>query len=204
MKLIFRGGLNKHEQDGYTKSYFYEYSDTIKKLIIQGEKVCFVTMAKPDHYYDDHIVPQFNKAVDIIGNENQDVDWSIYDLIFLCGGETISLKEGLMEKKFNFEVIKKDAVILGDSAGAMLMAPYFYETDDRKNISFVEGIFPATDTTVIVHTNNPNYCSEELVEKIEKFAQQKNLNVLKLKENETKLFDERNKKFVDFNFEKLF
>ena len=126
MKLIFRGGLNKNEPNGFEKSYLYEYSKTIKKLIAKGKKTCFVTMAKPNHYYDKHIIPQFGETVDIVGNKTKDINWRIYDLIFLCGGDTIPLKDGLQRKRFDFGVLKKDIVILGDSAGAMLMAPYFY------------------------------------------------------------------------------
>ena len=204
MKLLFRGGLNKREPDGYKKSYFYEYSEAIKRLITKGLRVCFVTLAKPDHFYDEHILPQFMKTVDIIENETENIDWSIYSLIFLCGGNTIPLKEGLLRKKFSFKVLKKNAVVLGDSAGAMLMAPYFYETEDRITIDFIEGIYPDTETIVIVHVNNPKYCNEGLVKKVEDYAKEEGLNVLKLEENETKLFDEQNREFIDFEFDELF
>ena len=204
MKLLFRGGLNKRDPDGWKKSYLYEYTGAINKLIGIGKKVSFVTMAKPDHYYDQYIVPQFGNSVDIIGNGIEDVDWNMYDLIFLCGGDTVPLKEGLLKKKFNFDILKKDAVVLADSAGAMLMAPYFYETEDRMAIDFIEGIYPETQTIVIVHVNNPKYCSGVLIRKVGDFAKEKGFNVLKLKENETKLFDEQNGKFVDFKFEELF
>ena len=172
MKLLFRGGLNKRDPDGWKKSYLYEYTGAINKLIGIGKKVSFVTMAKPDHYYDQYIVPQFGNSVDIIGNGIEDVDWNMYDLIFLCGGDTVPLKEGLLKKKFNFDII--------------------------------EGIYPETQTIVIVHVNNPKYCSGVLIRKVGDFAKEKGFNVLKLKENETKLFDEQNGKFVDFKFEELF
>ena len=204
MKLLFRGGLNKLDPDGWKKSYFYEYSEIVKKLIVKGRKICFVTMAKPDHYFDKYIIPQFGETVDTIGNGTKNVDWNKYDLIFLCGGDTIPLKEGLLKKKFSTDILKKYAVVLGDSAGAMLMTPYFYDSPDRKSINFIKGIYPDTKTIVIVHTNNPNYCNEFLIDKVESFAKEKGLYVLKLKENETKLYDERNKKFLDFNFEELF
>jgi peptidase E len=204
MKLLFRGGLNKYDPQGWEKSYFYEYSKTIHKLVANGLKVCFVTMAKPDRYYDKYIIPQFGKKVDIIGHKTTNVDWSVYDLIFLCGGDTILLKAGLAKKNFKLKHLKDNIVILGDSAGAMLLAPYFYDTKDRVNVKFLKGIYKKTNTIIIVHVNNPRYTNKVLVEKIEKFAMKRNLNTLKLKENETKLYNENTGQFANINFEGLF
>lgn len=197
MKLIFSGGLNKYAPDGYQKSYFYKYTDKINKLIADGKKVCFVTIAKPDHFYDEHLLPQFGEKLDIIGDEAKNVDWSKYDLIFLCGGDTPKLKKGLLAKNFDFNSLKESVIVLGDSAGAMIMAPYFYDSDDRETVHFVEGLYPASKTIVIVHTNNPHYCNDELVNEVEKFAKDKSLKVLKLAECEEKMYDDTTSVFAN-------
>lgn len=201
MKLFYRGGLNKYDPQGYQKSYFYEYAATIKQMLVEGKRVCFVTLAKPDGYYDAHILPQFGQQVDIIGNRTPAITWSRYDLIFLCGGDTLVLKEGLVRKQFDLSTLQEHVVILGDSAGAMLLSPYFYDTHDGRNSTFLEGIFPQTKTMVISHANNPRYCTPELVEQVEEFAAEKQLRLLTLAENETKLFDEATNTFVKVVFQ---
>ena len=204
MKLLFRGGLNKHTPRGYEKSYLYEYSDVVKKLITEERKMCFVTMAKPDGHFDEHIIPQFSNKVDIIGREISEVYWKRYDLIFLCGGSNLSLLEGLERTNFDLYNLKDTVVVCGDSAGAMVMAPYLYNIEDRVTIEFLKGIYPITNTIVIPHLNNPRYCTGTLLSECEKFGKEKEIDVLKLKENETKLFDQDSGKFVDFEFDKLF
>lgn len=204
MKLLLRGGLNKLETDGYKKSYLFEYSDMVKKLIDQGKKVAYVTIAKPDGHYDKDILPQFGEKVDILGRESTNVDWLTYDLIFLCGGTTNELKEGLLRTGFSFYSLKDNCVVLGDSAGAMLMAPFYYDTDDRINVEFKKGLYKETKIITAVHVNNPNYYNDILDEKVYEFAEENNLIVLRLVEHETKLFDESTGKFVDFEFDELF
>ncbi len=204
MKLLYRGGLNKYDPEGWQKSYFYEYEDTYKRLISEGKKIAFVTFAKPDHFYDEYIIPQFGDAVDIIDNTSDDVNWSSYDLILLCGGDTVLLKKGLEAKNFDIAKLKPDAVVLGDSAGAMIMSPYFYDTEDRVTLDFHHGIYDENHTIVIVHTNNERYCNDELIEKVSSFANEHGLQVLKLQENETMLFDESSGEFVEFEFDTLF
>lgn len=206
MKVVYSGGLNKYKPDGFGKSYLYEYSTTVKKLIETGKGVCFVTLAKPDHYYDEHIVPQFGDSVDIIGRKtNDDINWRQYDLVFLCGGDQLKLKEELLKKRFNIKNLRKHVVVLGDSAGAVIMAPYFYYySDDMVNVKFKKGLYPKSGVIVAVHTNNPRYFNKVMRERIEKFAKKHSLGVLELEENETKLFDEKIGEFVNFDFRDLF
>ena len=204
MKLLYRGGLNKYDPNGYKTSYFYEYSNTLLNLIKQGKNIGFVTMAKPDGHYDEHIIPQFGNIVDIIGSKTVVDDWKKYDLLFLCGGDTVQLRSKLEKKDFDIYKLKENVVVLGDSAGAMLMSPWLYDTEDRKTLEFHKGIYTETNTIVIVHENNPKYCTPELEESVRNFAKERLLNVLCLKENETKLYDPESRKFVDFDFAELF
>lgn len=190
MKIIYSGGINKYDPEGYRKSYFYKYSKILREQIKNGKKICFVTLAKPDHYYDEHIIPQFGKDINIIGHsKKRRTDWNKYDLIFICGGDTPLLKKGLISKGFSLEKLKKESIILGDSAGAMVLASYFYDSPDNLNLTFHKGLFPKANFVVCVHTNNPRYFNKGMLKKIEKFAKTKGLKVLMLKEYEEKLYE---------------
>lgn len=204
MKLLFRGGLNKYESDGYLRSYFHEYSSTISKLIDEEQNVGFVTIAKPDGYYDDHILSRFGSKVDIIDRSYKVQNWRKYDLLILCGGDTVVLKKGLINNNFDIYDLRDEVVVLGDSAGAMIMAPWLYDTKERISVDFHEGIYPDTNVIVIPHYNNPRYCSSELEGAVKEFAVQKKLEVLCLDENETVLYDHNSGDFIDFVFSELF
>lgn len=205
MKLLYRGGYNKYNEESIKNSYFYEYADVVIDLIKSNNKVGFVTLAKPDGHYDERIIELYGDAVDIIDTNTDINDWSVYDLLFLCGGNTTKLKTGLEDKDFTtLDVLKKDVVVLGDSAGSMLLSPWYYETEDTVNLEFHKGLYPDPNTIVIVHDNNPRYCTPDMVKKISKFAQDNGLKVLSLSENETKLYKPETKVFVDFDFADLF
>lgn len=51
MKIVYRGGYNKLDEESVKKSVIYDYEKLVKKAVGRGEKVAFVTLAKPDGYY---------------------------------------------------------------------------------------------------------------------------------------------------------
>jgi hypothetical protein len=204
MKLLYSGGLNKYDPKGYQQSYFYRFSHTLHELIAQQKKIGCVTLAKPDHYYDEHLIPQFGSRVDVIGHEVAGITWEKYDVIFLCGGDTLLLQKSLQEKAFGLSKLKSDAIIFGDSAGAMLLAPFFYVSNEKAPLQFFNGIYSQSGALIIVHANNQRYCNEKLVNSVEEFARSNDLRTLVLKENEVRQFDQKSGQFSKVNFADLF
>jgi len=189
MKIIYRGGYEKSNKRSVGASYFYEYSDWLNKLMDNGKKIAFVTLAKDDGYYDPRIRKVYRDRPDIIGYKTKIVDWLSYDVIIICGGDTIRLKKAILDKRFKINSLKKNVVIIGDSAGAYLMSAYFYNTDDGEFLTFHKGLYPGSNLITIAHINNSRFINKGLIKKVEKFARKKNLKALKLKENQAKILE---------------
>lgn len=202
MKIIYRGGYNKYDEESVNNSYFYEYASDINKLINDGKKVAFVTMAKDDGYYDERIQKLHGDRVDILRHDTPQVDWKVYDLLIICGGDTPRLHKSIVSKKFKLTSLKNNVVIIGDSAGAYLMSAYYFDSNDKKTVSFHKGLYPKSNIVTIAHTNNPRYTSKTLIKKVEDFAKSKKLDVLLLKENEARLYDR--KSLIKFKPEEIF
>lgn len=170
-----------------------------------GKKVTLVTLAKPDGFYD-KLIRSLYGDIEIINTASPHPDWSSYDGIFIPGGDTIVLKNRLQEFNFSLGVLKDTVMLLGDSAGAKVLAPYFFSSPkgERRgiDIEFIEGLYPRAGCIVIPHANNPLSCNDVLVSKVETFAQSKGISVLKLNENEQKLFQEGT--FIDVDLNDLF
>jgi len=207
LRIIYRGGYNKYNEESIKKSVVFDYKDIVKNLIKKDLKIAFVTLAKPDGYYEEMLSPFVSKHVDVIDSTFKGkILWPRYSLIFLLGGNQEMLKKGLVEGNFDVSELSSKNVIVGDSAGAFVMGSYMYINKGKypgENVIFEEGFYPNSNVIVIAHGNNQNYVSEKLVKKVEKFAQRKGIKVLKLNENEEKLLNEEGK-FVSFLKEKLF
>src|SRR3989338_2218262 len=130
MNVIYRGGFNKNNEESIKDSFFYEYADIVRTLTAKGIQVACVTLAKDDGHYDARIKENFGN-IDTINHQTTVVNWSKYRLIFLCGGTTLRLRDGLLKLGFNIDTLDKSVVVLGDSAGAYLMSAYFFDTSDR-------------------------------------------------------------------------
>ncbi|PIS14920.1 hypothetical protein COT64_00145 [Candidatus Shapirobacteria bacterium CG09_land_8_20_14_0_10_39_12] len=207
MNIIYGGGYNKLSEESIKASFINTYYPYIKRFKENVKKVAFVTLAKSDGYYDKLIFPLYSNLVDVIGFSNlKNVVWTSYDALFLFGGNATSLLNGLKESKFDLDGLKKDAIVLGDSAGSYVLSSYFYDSPlgDLRGlqIEFVEGLNSKAKVITIAHKNNPTYCNDTLIEKVNNFAREKSINVLFLEENEQKLLKDGD--FVDFNKEHLF
>jgi hypothetical protein len=206
MKIIYSGGWNNKMDSSIQASFMYSYNDTIKSAVSNGKKIAMVTLAKEDGYYDYLITPLYEEFVDIIDSKSQNVKWDMYDGIFIPGGKSSVLKPGLLKAHFSLDRLKKDVVLLGDSAGAHVLSSYFYISPTGElrgiQISFEEGFDKNVKLIQIAHKNNPHFCNDILISKVNSFAQEKGLRVLILNENEQRMLE--NGEFVEVDKTKLF
>src|SRR3989344_280216 len=202
MEIILSGGLNKYSWDSLHQSVLFTYAVQIKQLVSAGKKVAFVTLAKPDRFYDLIILPTYGKTVEIIDWSNlKTVDWSSYDTLFLLGGETRDLHRGLVRSRFSLSALKPSAILFGDSAGAMVMGCYYYDETHVTagvQIKYYRGFNPQSRLIVIVHANNSHYSDSSLQDHIRRFAMLKNLRVFALAENQAKKLEEATGELVQF------
>lgn len=207
MKVIYRGGYNKHDEGNLKSSTFYEYADAIKKFIKNGKSVVVVTFAKPDHYYDEMLIETLGKLPEIINTKTPNkVKWGFYDLVLLPGGNTLTLKEKLVAYGFTTNKLKKSVVIIGDSAGAYVMSKYFAghrKTSTKENPEYrvEEGLYADSNLFTVAHINNPNHVTKEKIEMAKQSNKKLGSNILLLKENEAKLLE--NGQLVDFDIDIL-
>lgn len=191
MKIIYSGGWDKTSPESIKASFMYTYREIIAKAVQNGKKIAMVTLAKKDGSYDSLIQPLYSGLVDVIDTKSTHVDWGRYDGIFIPGGSGALLKDGLMKAGFSMEVLKKDAVVLGDSAGAYILSTYFYQTPPGEkrgvDLEILEGFNPGANMITIAHKNNPVYCNALLMKKIKAFAKELGLKLLILNENEQRL-----------------
>ena len=203
MQIIYSGGWNNKLEESIKKSFLYTYEESIKQMIKKGNKVAFIALAKSDGHYD-KLINSIYKNAEIIDSSTNEIEWNSYDGIFIPGGDSKRLKTLLVEKQFSFNKLKHSSIILGDSAGAYMFSTYFYKSPKGEKrgieIEFLEGFNPTANVITIAHTNNPMYCNNTLIEKVEKFAKKRGLHVLKLAENEQKIlvgnFEDVNQKVV--------
>ncbi|MFA5932834.1 MAG: Type 1 glutamine amidotransferase-like domain-containing protein [Microgenomates group bacterium] len=206
MKIVYRGGYNKHSEESTKNSLIFEYADIVKELLSKGKKVVYVTLAKPDGFYDEYFYPLLPKTIQVVDSKNLDnVNWSDFDVIFLLGGLTIQLDECLRRSKFSLESLKEDVVLVGDSAGAYVLSKYYFEDHDDVNVilEFRKGFCPQSRVITVAHVNNPHYVTPKILEEVHVFAKEKGIRVLELIENESKLLDSEGN-FVDFDINQLF
>jgi len=205
MDIIYSGGWNNSLPESIQNSFVYTYADYIKEMVSSGKKAVFITLAKPDGYYD-KLLKSACGEIEIINSKTPSPNWSLYDGLFIPGGNPAVLKKSLKNKGFQLNKLKKTALVLGDSAGSYILSSFFYSSPPGekrgKKIKFLKGFNPQAKVITIAHTNNPFYCNQTLISKVEDFARKKGLYVLKLAENEQKVLF--NGKFIKVNLDQLF
>lgn len=207
MHIIYSGGYNNQLPESRQASFIYTYREAVLHAVSRGKKAAFITMAKPDGYYDGIIRPLYGDKIDVVGFANAPgAVWDSYDILFLFGGKTAVLLGGLRANGFSLEKLKTDAVVLGDSAGSYALSAFCYNSPPGQlrgiEIEFLPAMNPASKVITVAHRNNPIYCNDILLGKVDRFAREKQLRVLVLRENEQKLLE--NGEFVDFDREALF
>lgn len=206
MKIIYSGGWDKTSQESIQNSFMYQYDKIINEAAASGKKIAIVTLAKPDGSYDAMIRLLFGNVVDIIDYKRRAPEWQIYDGIFILGGNAEMLKNGMVKAGFDMELLKPNAVVLGDSAGAYVLSTYFYQSPPGQlrgvDIDFIEGFNPEANLMVVAHKNNPDYCTPVLLKKVRLFTRELGLKLLILAENEQKML--KGGRFVEVDKSKLF
>jgi hypothetical protein len=184
MHITYRGGYDKldpqHSQDFILASH----ASGVQEAINAGKRVGVVTYAKDDGYYDKNIRLFFGEKVAIISHSSLAPQWGSYDVLYLLGGDQVRLHKALLDHSFLLLQLKPDVQLVGDSAGAMVLAAYYYDLDDAGEIHFHEGLSPDSNHIVIVHADNPNYAPEHLFTQVKEFATEHKIEVLMLKENQ--------------------
>ena len=187
MKLIYRGGFNKHSPKSVGNSVIPTYDKFVEAFIKAGKKAAYVTLAKEDGDYESRFSQLQDRPV-INWSNYQEADWDAFDLLILLGGYSPQLYKGLKESGFSLETLKKDAIVVGDSAGAYVLASCFVERHDLgKKVEFLPGFNFQAKLITLGHVDNPVYVDERLVSQVEGFAQRKGLSFLRLKENEERM-----------------
>lgn len=211
MRIIYSGGYDKSDKENVGNSVFYRYSSTVLQQIANGKKAVSINFAKPDRYYNSTLEETFEGKILKIDNINKSkIVWKDYDIIFFPGGSQEWLKNKLIETGFSFEKLKKDVVIIGDSAGAYVMSAYFPSYDDIDNLDKEnlldyadKGFYPESNIFTIAHINNPKYVPAGVLKLAKKLANKLGVRLLALKENEEKMLLS-NGNLVDFEIDKLF
>ena len=161
-------------------------SAVIFKLLEEGKKVLIIGSAQPNNYYK--AVSHFfkNKGAEIIDKScKKNLNWGIYDCLVILGGDTVALKNHLISIGFSTSKLKKNLLVIGDSAGAMIMAEYFYDYNRKnKKITFKKGFLTTNKQIIAVHVDNLNYYDDFSFKKVNEFAKEKGLQVMALKENQ--------------------
>lgn len=187
MKLIYRGGFNKHSEKSIRNSVISTYDKFMGRFIKAGKQVAYVTLAKKDGDYESRF-PELKVRPVINWSNYQQTDWPTFDFLILLGGYSLSLYRGLKESGFSLDVLQKDVVVVGDSAGAYVLSSYFVERHDLgKKVNFLPGFNPGAKLITLGHVDNPAYVDQGLTVQVEAFAKKKSLSVLRLKENEEKM-----------------
>ena len=193
MKIIYSGGYDKLLHDSESKNVIHRHRDEVKRFISEKKKVAFVTNAKPAGYYDDKLITAIGVGFEIIDDNSKNVNWESYDMLIILGGEQVKLKTAIDNLKFDLSKLKSDTLLIGDSAGAMVLGAWFYDADFVDNsdfkIEFHQGINPNSKNIFLVHSNNPRYVSPALIKLVEEFAAKKDLAMISLPENQEYILD---------------
>jgi len=211
MRIIYSGGYDKYNKESVANSFFYRYSKIVLQQIEKGKKAVSINFAKPDRYYNSILEEAFKGKILKIDNINKTkIMWKDYDIIFLPGGSSEWLKNKLIETGFSFDKLKKDVVIIGDSAGAYVMSAYFpsysdIDSLDKENILDYadKGFYSESNIFTITHVNNQKHVPAGALKLAKKLADKLGVRLLALKENEEKMLLEGGT-LVSFDIEKLF
>ncbi|NMB56699.1 hypothetical protein GYA19_02035 [Candidatus Beckwithbacteria bacterium] len=102
------------------------------------------------------------------------INWAIFDILFILGGDTVKLHKALDNINFKLESLKSDAILIGDNAGAFLLSAYYYDANVGKfradKVNFYKGLNLQSQIITIAHTNNSRYVNQKLIDQTEKFA----------------------------------
>ena len=192
MKIIYRGGYNKNDEKSVKNSSIYCYNNKISSFFKKGKRIALIMAAMPKGYFLEYIKKEILNKCNVIERDYiGKINWRDYDLIIVFGGNTKDVHEFLKSKKFSFNKLKSDVELIGDSAGAFIFSRWYpnhkYKLDKNgkliwESVKFHKGFLEKGNFICMVHYNRLNKFAQD---KIKEFAKTKNLEILKLKENES-------------------
>lgn len=132
-KFILHGG-NSDRKTQDNEKFFLEIANSVPK---ENVKILCIYFARPEHRWDDSFQEDklaflnldIDKKIDIemaspdIKELREQIGWA--DIIYLQGGRKGYLKDKLIELG-NFSELIIDKVVVGISAGANMLAKYYY------------------------------------------------------------------------------
>lgn len=180
MKVIYIGGYTDKNN-----SHFINYKSFVQEFINDSKQVIFVALGQEPGYFASRIKDLYPNTPYILdSNYRKEMDWSSYDLIYMIGGNTQQLKQGLLNFGFDLEKIKKDVVLLGDSAGANVLSKYYIGTSSI-GYTMELGLNPQSNILVLCHCDNPEKTPQNKIEIAKKYAEATNARLVLLNENES-------------------
>lgn len=210
MKLFLNGG-------GSGKQTILTYKE-INKIIDHNKPILYIPLAmdETDHPYDDcyEWIKEEISSIDILNiemvrsfEELADKDFNKYSLIYIGGGNTYKLLNGI--KTMNTydklkEYIKNDGIVYGSSAGAVIFGKdiNIIEVMDNNNVGIKDtsGLDYLNGISLFVHYTNfrSKYTEEENKNLTKKYTDfivnytKKNEKVIALPEEDTVFFDGKN------------
>lgn len=183
-EIVLRGGYNKHSEKSRRASVLYAHADKINDCLQKGGNVVVVTCAKPDGYFGEMILDAVHRDLKTIGRRTRNAEWGKYDLVFLMGGSNYPLLRHLRRLGFDTDMLKEDCLLIGDSAGAMVLSAWVIVDETQKGLKFERGLNDEWEFIVVPHTDNPAYVTPDRLKEIREFARGKGCGVVEIKENE--------------------
>lgn len=172
--------LTSYGVDIRYKDYMNSYYDII--AVLKNKNVAIIPNAKllsEDRTNSNVAKEEFTKNCinsEIIDLNNENLDTSKYDALYLSGGEPKNLMDSII-KSNNYEIIKKfiddGGIIIGQSAGAMIFNKKYLDTTTGELLIMDIG-FDYCNRIIVPHYDN---LPSELLSKIPR-------NTLKINDND--------------------
>lgn len=180
MKIIYVGGYADKN-----KSHFINYKSYVQSLIDSNKKVIIIALAQEPAYFAERLKELYPNTPEILDSNTQsEIVWSSYNLIYIIGGNTQKLKTGLLNFGFDIEKLKKEVVLLGDSAGANVLAKN-YVGKSSEGYKVEEGLNPQSNIFVLCHVDNSEKTPQDKVDFAVNNSELIGTKLLLLKENES-------------------
>lgn len=186
MKIIYVGGYSDKEN-----SHFTRIAPMVKEFMNNGKNIVFVNFAKEAGYFNERLIQIYGFLPQTIDdNTPNDIKWETYDLIYIPGGATKKLKQALEDYGFDIKKLKEDVTVIGDSAGANILAKYYIGTKmDTSEYSIENGFNPESNILVLPHVDNIDKTPQDKIEYASKKAKELNAELLLLDENEIVIYE---------------
>lgn len=110
MKIVYIGGYTDKNN-----SHFINYKNWVQQFIDNNKKVIFVALGQEAGYFAPRLKELYPNTPYILDDTSEHIDWHSYDLIYLIGGATQKLKQGLIDTGFSLDKLNKNVVLLGEN-----------------------------------------------------------------------------------------